>query len=293
MTRLINLDNVPLPKAVETLSIQGILDASIAEINRRDNSFAEALQSEGEPVRILLQAMAYREFLIRQRINDSAEAVFLATATGTDLDNLAAFWGLQRRTVTSGSTMRLENDSDFRTRVVQSSAALSVAGSQSSYEALATASNDLIFRSSARRTSPGAVTVTLLPYIDQESSVITSEIQTQVVQYLQERSPMTDTITVEVASIVDVQVTAAITLYAGPDSGAVETQIKANLQNLAQDRYAIGQSLPANIIIGSMYIQGVTNTITLSAPATDTSASVSQAIKLDADAATLTFTVAP
>ncbi len=293
MTRLINLDNVPLPKAVETLSIQGLLDESIAEINRMDNSFSEALQSEGEPVRILLQAMAYREFLIRQRINDSAEAVFLATATGTDLDNLAAFWGLQRRTVTSGSTMRLENDSDFRTRVVQSSAALSVAGSQSSYEALATASNDLIFRSSARRTAPGAVTVTLLPYIDQESSVITSEIQSQVLQYLQERSPMTDTITVEVASIVDVQVTAAITLYAGPDSGAVETQIKANLQNLAQDRYAIGQSLPANIIIGSMYIQGVTNTITLSAPATDTSASVSQAIKLDADAATLTFTVAP
>ena len=43
---------------------------------------------------------AYRELLIRQRVNDAARGVMLATASGTDLDNLAANFNVERLLIT-------------------------------------------------------------------------------------------------------------------------------------------------------------------------------------------------
>ncbi len=293
MTRLTDLSNVALPAVVRPLSIETILNEMIAEFNRIDPSFSEALQNEGEPVRIAFQVFAYREFLQRQTINDSARAIFLATSTGRDLDNLAVFWGLARRSSTpAGSTeVTLESDDNFRLRILNSSAALSVAGSQSAYEAKAIEANTLVFRAAARRTAPGAVTVTLLPLISQMASVIDQAVRTQVANYLRERSPMTDTVTVETASIVDVSINATITIYPGPDPTTVSNQIKSNLEQLSKDRYVIGQDLALNVILGAMYISGVTHNIVLTSPSADLTANQSQAIKINASGATLTVNV--
>ncbi|MGV5943123.1 baseplate assembly protein, partial [Escherichia coli] len=58
------------------------------------------LELESEPVTKLLQENAYRELLLRQRINEAAQAVMVAYAMGGDLDQIAANYNVKRLTVT-------------------------------------------------------------------------------------------------------------------------------------------------------------------------------------------------
>jgi phage-related baseplate assembly protein len=49
-------------------------------------AISRTLALESEPIVKLLQENAYREVILRQRINDAAKAVMLAYSTGADLD---------------------------------------------------------------------------------------------------------------------------------------------------------------------------------------------------------------
>ena len=58
------------------------------------------LALESEPIVKNLQENTYREVLLRQRINEAAQAAMLAYAIGSDLDQMAARNNVQRLTVT-------------------------------------------------------------------------------------------------------------------------------------------------------------------------------------------------
>ena len=51
---------------------------------------------ESDPAIILLQAIAYREMMLRHRINEAAKANLLAYATASDLDQKVAGYGVAR-----------------------------------------------------------------------------------------------------------------------------------------------------------------------------------------------------
>ncbi|NKW09946.1 hypothetical protein HGG76_11585 [Ochrobactrum tritici] len=73
---------------------------------------------ETDPVKIVIEAFAYRELLWRARANQVARAVMLATTTGTDLDNFAADFGVTRRIIRyddDGNPV-YESDEEFRQR---------------------------------------------------------------------------------------------------------------------------------------------------------------------------------
>lgn len=74
---------------------------------------------ETDPVKIVIEAFAYRELLWRARANQVARAVMLATTTGTDLDNFAADFGMTRRIIRyddDGNPV-YESDEEFRQRL--------------------------------------------------------------------------------------------------------------------------------------------------------------------------------
>jgi len=97
----INLEKLPAPDVVETLSFEAILNAIVEDLKTRNRDIKQLFDSgiESDPVNKLLEAFAFRELGIRQRVNDAARSVMLPYATGTDLDNLAAFYGLLRQVV--------------------------------------------------------------------------------------------------------------------------------------------------------------------------------------------------
>lgn len=90
------IDDLPPPDVVEPLDYEAVLAALKADLAARLPQIAPTLELESEPLVKLLEVAAYRETLLRARINDAARAGLLAFAGGGDLDHLAAFYGVAR-----------------------------------------------------------------------------------------------------------------------------------------------------------------------------------------------------
>lgn len=90
----IDLSQLPAPSVVEPLDYEQILGAMLADLKARDPSFDALVESD--PAYKILEVAAYRELLIRQRVNDAGRSVMLAYATGSDLDHLGALMGVSR-----------------------------------------------------------------------------------------------------------------------------------------------------------------------------------------------------
>lgn len=93
------LQNLPAPDIIETISFEAILATLMADATSR---FAAAGIDydigalETDPVKIILEAAAFRETLLRARVNDAAKANLVLFASGSDLDHLAGFYEIIR-----------------------------------------------------------------------------------------------------------------------------------------------------------------------------------------------------
>ena len=83
----IDVTALPTPAVIETLDYEAVLASLRADLLRLYPVAAEVIDLESEPLTKLLQVAAYRELLIRARINDAARAVMLAYATDADKRN--------------------------------------------------------------------------------------------------------------------------------------------------------------------------------------------------------------
>lgn len=102
---VIDLSQLPAPQIVDVPDFETLLAERKAEfvaLHPKDEQEAviRTLELESEPATKLLQENAYRELLLRQRINEAAQAVMVAYAMGGDLDQLAANYNVTRLTVT-------------------------------------------------------------------------------------------------------------------------------------------------------------------------------------------------
>ena len=96
----IDLSQLPAPDVVETLDFENILAAMLEDLQGRDPVFNALVESD--PVYKVLEVAAYRETLIRQRVNDAARAVMLAYAAGPDLDHIGARFNVKRKLLSPG-----------------------------------------------------------------------------------------------------------------------------------------------------------------------------------------------
>lgn len=76
------------------LSFDDIFSAILADFQARYPDFSAFLESD--PAVKVLEVAAYREMLLRNRINVAARAQMLAFSSGGDLDHLGAFCGVAR-----------------------------------------------------------------------------------------------------------------------------------------------------------------------------------------------------
>ena len=89
-----DLASLPPPQSIEELSFERIFAEMLQDFRARYPQYSALLASD--PAIKLLEVAAYRELLLRARINDAARASLLAFADGADLDHLAAFYGVTR-----------------------------------------------------------------------------------------------------------------------------------------------------------------------------------------------------
>ena len=151
---MIDLSTVAAPDVVQPIDFEAVLAAIKAELLARLPSVADVLDLESEPLVKLMQVMAYREVLLRQRVNEAARALMLAYAVGGDLEQLGANYGIARL---SG-----EADARLRHRVQLAYNRLAAAGPAEAYRQHALGVSADIRDVQVFSEAPGRVTVSVL-----------------------------------------------------------------------------------------------------------------------------------
>lgn len=91
----IDLSKLPAPQLIEELDYESILSQMRTKMRAICPEWT-GYELESDPANKILEVAAYREMLIRQRVNEATRGVMIAFATGSDLDHLAGFYPEKR-----------------------------------------------------------------------------------------------------------------------------------------------------------------------------------------------------
>lgn len=276
----IDLSQLPAPDVVETLDYETLLaerKATLISLYPADqqDAISRTLALESEPVVKLLQENAYREVILRQRINEAAKAVMVAWARDGDLDQLGANNGVTRLTLTPGDASAIppvaavmENNDDFRTRIAAAFEGLSVAGPTGAYEYHAKSADGRVADASAISPSPACVTITVLSR--EGNGVAAADLLAAVDSVLNDEDvrPVADRVTVQSAAIVDYAIDATLYLYPGPEAEPVRAAAEARLAAFVTAQARLGRDIRRSALYAALHVEGVQR-VELAAPAQD------------------------
>lgn len=269
----IDLSRLPAPDVVETLDFEAIFSAMLADLQARDPGFAALLESD--PAYKILQVCAYRELLLRQRVNEAARAVMLAYAAGADLDQIGANYGVPRLLIAAGDPDAIppvpdtwEDDDAYRYRIQLSMAAYSVAGPQDAYLFHALSADGRVAHARADSPGPGEVVVTILARAGDGAA--SPDLLAAVDARLSARTvrPLTDQVTVRSATIVPFSIAATLVFYEGPDSAVPMAAAEADLNAYLASVRKIGHDVTRSGIFAALHQPGVQR-VTLTTPTAD------------------------
>lgn len=278
----IDLSQLAAPEVVESLDFETIFAAMLSDLQTRDAVFTALVESD--PAYKILEVAAYRELLLRQRINDSSRSVMLAYATGSDLDHLGALFGVARLliavadlTTVPPTAAVMESDTDFRRRIQLSLEGFSTAGPEGAYVYWALSADPDVLDASATSPSAGNVVVSVLSRTATSSTAASPALLAQVNAAVNADSvrPLTDAVTVRAADIKTFVVTAALTTYPGPDSSVILTNAQAALATYLTNVRRIGFDVTLSGIYAALHQPGVQK-VSLTSPASNISVSATQ-----------------
>jgi phage-related baseplate assembly protein len=284
----IDLSLLPAPNVVEVIDYEIILATRKAMLislypESQQAEIAATLELESEPQLINLQENAYREVLLRQRINDAARAVMLAYAQGEDLDQIGANLGVARLLITPQDDTTVpptaavyELDKAFLRRILLSFQAYTTAGSEGSYQYHGLSASGKVKDISA--VSPAPVQVMIYVLSMDGNGEASDELIATVKDALnaQDVRPLTDLVSVQSASVIDYQIVAELVIYEGPDGDTVLNAAKSAAQAYADSVHSNGLTVGLSGIYKALHQAGVDHA-NLTAPATDLTMSKGQA----------------
>lgn len=267
----IDLSQLPSPDVVETIDYEALLAERKARLvslypAAEQAEIAATLALESEPMVKLLQENAYRELVLRQRVNDAARAVMLAYAIGEDLDHLAALFGIRRLTITPADPEHnvaavMESDTDLRARTQLAPQSFSVAGPEGAYVSHARNADGRVLDASAVSPAPCEVLVTVLARdgdgtADQKLvDAVKAALQADDVR------PLTDKVTVRAAEILRYAIRARLVFFAGPDRAVALAQANKAMRKYADDMHRLGMEVTLDGIYAAARAAGVQKVI--------------------------------
>lgn len=265
----VDLSGLPAPAVIEALDYEVIVKQMRDDLVARYPDIAGVVDLESEPLRKIIEVVAYRELLLRARINDSAKAVLLPYATGTDLDNIAALFGVPRAIIEQPEGgLGPEGDARLRQRVILAAEAFSTAGAAGAYVFHALSQAAWALDATAIMTRPGHVRVTVQRT---GASPIPSDAELRkVADFLASADvrPLTDMVQVLPPAIKSTAIRAVVTLSPGPESGPIHAEAIAALAKWAEANRRLGMNLRRSAIISRLHVDGV-HSVDLIEPAAD------------------------
>jgi len=276
----IDLSQLPAPDVVEALDYETLLTERKTTLislypAEQQAAIARTLTLESEPIVKLLQENAYREVILRQRVNEAAQAVMVAYAVGADLDQLGANQNVPRLILVPADTSAippvsavLESDSDYRRRIPQAFEGLSVAGPTGAYEYHARSADGSVADASAISPSPASVTITVLSR--ENNGEASADLLARVNAALNDEDvrPVADRVTVQSAAIVDYAISATLYLYPGPEAEPIRAAAELKLAAYVSAQNRLGRDIRQSAIYAALHVEGVQR-VELASPAAD------------------------
>jgi phage-related baseplate assembly protein len=268
MTTLSDLASLPTPAVIEPLSFDTIFSQLQTEFQSRYPDYSALLASD--PAVKLLEVAAYREVLLRNRINAAAKASLLAFATGSDLDHLAAFYGVTR--------LVDETDEALRLRTRQRIIGFANAGGAAHYRYWALSASPGVADVEVDSPEPGRVRISVLAKGEEETvpDAVLEAVRSVVLR--DDIRVLTDTVEVVAAELIPVTVTARIWLYPDTPMAAFEA-IAPRFTDALAAQSGLGWDLTPSWVIGELQRPGV-HKVELHSPTTDIRANSNQAVRL-------------
>ncbi|MBD2785940.1 baseplate assembly protein [Xenorhabdus sp. DI] len=284
----IDLSQLPPPDVVEPLEFETLFAERKTRLialtpPEQREAISRTLALESEPITKLLQENAYRELLLRQRINEAARAAMVAFARGGDLDQLGANNNISRLILQPADNQAvppvpavLESDADFRVRIPQAFEGLSVAGPVAAYEYHARSADGRVADASVISPAPAYVTVSILSR--DGNGAASDELITIVSRALNDEDvrPVADRLTVQSAEIVNYDIDAVLYLYPTPEYEPILQDAKARLARYTAEQHRIGRDIVRSAIFAALHAPGVQR-VELKTPAKDIILSKTQA----------------
>lgn len=266
---MIDLSRLPAPDVVEPLDYETILAQLLADYRARWPEFSAWVESD--PALKLLEVAAYRELLLRARVNDAARAVMLAHAAGADLDNLAALFAVER--------LAGEDDAALRARVTASLGAHNTAGSAAGYEYWArSAGADMVCVRRLSRDPAGTLRIWIGGAVTGEGAAALDARPSlalyRAVEAVLERPdvrPITDTVTLAGIGIHPYVVAATVSLDGGAPAEETRAAAEASLRAVCIELHHCvppNNNVSRERLIAALFVPGVRDA-TLTAPAAD------------------------
>ncbi|MGU5792208.1 baseplate assembly protein [Aeromonas hydrophila] len=283
-----DLTQLPPPSVVETLDFETILaerKATLVSYYPADQqaAIAATLELESEPLNKLLQENAYREVILRARINDAAKQTLLAFASGTTLDHVVGEYNIARLLVTPGDPSATppiepvyESDDRLRMRGQMAFEGLTTAGPVNAYKFHALSASAEVADVAVDSLSPGTVRVTLLSPAGQPSADTLNRVSQAL--SADDVRPLCDLVAVEPAQIKPYAVDATLNATGLGKEQAIAAATAAMTQTAAA-YYRVGATVPLSAIYSALHQPGI-DSVTLRSPMADLTCSPQQAAKL-------------
>ena len=268
---ILDFSRLPRPAVIEALDYEAIRAELIADLQERLPEWDALVESD--PAVKLLEVAAYRELILRQRVNDAANALLLAYAVGADLDQLAGNVAIER--------LEGESDTAIRARAQQAFWALAAAGPAATYAAHARAASHLVEDANVYQSGPGHVVVAVLgrqpkpvDVTDTEQAYaiacwgagatdIIARNGSELIRSLspvlnaEHVRPLTDMLSITAPSIIPVEVEVDLTLYPGPAADLVLAESIAAMDAHIAAMRRIGYDLTRAGITEAAFVPGV------------------------------------
>jgi phage-related baseplate assembly protein len=266
----IDLSQLKAPDVVEAFTFETILAAMLADLRARDPSFTALVESD--PAYKVLEVAAYRETLLRQRVNEAGRAVMLAYAANADLDQIGANYSVQRLVLDEGDADAVppvpptyETDDDFRKRIQLSFEGYTSAGSEGSYIFHGLGADGNVKDVAPVSPAPGQVTVYVLSRTG--NGAASPELLATVAATLNADTirPMTDQVTVQSAAIVNYTVQAELVILPGPDPLLVRQAAVDAIAAYCEAQRRIGYDITLSGVYAALHQPGVQR-VNLAAP---------------------------
>ncbi len=273
---VINPKVLPAPDAIETLSAEAILADRMAGFQKRadEAGFAYDVGAlETDPIKIDQEVHAFRETLMRARVNSGIRAVLPAYAQGSDLDAIAARANVTRLVLTEATDDEqavMESDASLLLRYLTSFAVPS-AGSPDGYIWHAVMAypeaRDIAVAGPEVHSVPGRAAIYLLA--EDGAAVPSGRIDAVRDRLTQSNvKPLTDQVTVAAAEVIPYAIAITITVPPGPAPETVRLAAIASIRKAADARFAIGAKVWVNALEGAAYVANVLR-VQRSAPSQD------------------------